>query len=1311
MGRSKLPLRPDHASHLAQRLVNGQLALFAGAGLSHLAPRSDGGAGRLPLWSELARRVAEICGEDPVAFQNDPLDLFDAIVYGQDRLTLEEALRQVLDDGPFAPAAAHQELRRLPWAAVLTTNYDGLLAKLYGREPVWDEQGYDRVRSAGSPEPLVFQIHGTLARPHTLTREDYRLWGEKHPRAFHHLEDVILNRTVLFAGYSLSDPHLDLLLATVRRITAGREKRLYAWMWQLPEAKARLLDRRDKIAAISLANEEEWAAAFRQLAGALGEIESKGGAKPAPVAVVDPYAYERTQYVQALESRYGIANLQGLYIWGAGYARGDVALDEVFVEPDLLCGRASAPSSRFQPPRSLQEVRQAEEDERVGIARSSGREPAGTVRDREPRLVVVGAPGQGKSSLLRRWLLVAAKAWQEQPALQPFPVYLRLAEWEARGLASGAALLQYVLDALPQLGEIGSDAIQSWISQPMLWLLDGVDEVWDPYDRELLREEVAGVAASRPQDRWVVATRPAGEPAGGFAAGWRRAELPALTNPQLLEVLTRWGRVLAAKEGLRLDASGLHRNLRRDRGLARLRGNALLVTLAVLFYKSRHRLPHDRWEFYNVAEQVLRDSWVHHRFRDAKDHLPGSYLAPLLECLALLGMEQGRVLFSREVLERECRSLLASRGYQGADEDRETAQFLRAAEDLIGVLVAQGPDSFGFLHLTFQEFLAARALQNRSAEVPGLVERFWDDRDWQEVWELYALAVQGDEARLADLCQQVLVHPHPLDEQLQRHRLACLRLCGVVTSELPEAGQETVRWAEQVLRGRRSHLGLDVLSVLAAWQRPIPVPLLRLVLAQKHIAGRKASYRDAAVKVLRESAHEPEVLRGLLDRLRDKRARVREEAIEALSLVAGTAEVSRALLPALRDKDTGVRWSAAGALSSSVGEPAVCEAMLAGIDDPDVQCRRVVVANLWLVSGDSKVQAALLARLGDDDLTVRTEAAHALGSAAAVPEVRSALLARLGDNHAKLRAAAIYGLQSVAAEPEVKAALLARLGDEQPGVRWVAVGALGPVAGEIEVRTALLARLGDADVSVRMLANMVLAKEVAELEVRTALLASLEDDSPDVRMGAARALSPVSAEPEVRTKLLSCLGDDRAEVRMTAATALSPASADSEVRKALLVRLQDDDETVRSAAASALSPVAIRSEVQKSLAARLEDADPEVRRAAAEALSSVADQPLVLEALLQRLAGAQPDDRPAVIHALARAADNARVRRALLVELDAGADPFAQRIAAQVLAQGIQAEKARARARTSRSRAVSPAPGRPPRRSPKLTARKKAQAS
>jgi SIR2-like domain len=327
------PVPEQHAALLAQKLADGQLALFVGAGLSRQALARDGSLRKLPLWAELAERVAAACHEDLATYGGNILDLFDAIVYGKSRFTLEEAVRRAIDDEAFDPSPAHEALATLPWAGVYTTNYDDLLGRVLKEKPVAEDDHYDRLQLPDDRRPRLFHVHGTLDKPHTLTRDDYRLWPETHPRAYRDLEAVVLNKTVLFVGYSLSDPHLaDGLLPRVRRITAGREKRLYAWMWQVPPSQVQLLDRRDKIEAIQIERDEDWAAAFRQLSACLGTRKAK---KVSPVDGADPYAYDRQQYVAAMEARYGYANLQGLYVGGAGYARTEVTLDEVFVEPDL----------------------------------------------------------------------------------------------------------------------------------------------------------------------------------------------------------------------------------------------------------------------------------------------------------------------------------------------------------------------------------------------------------------------------------------------------------------------------------------------------------------------------------------------------------------------------------------------------------------------------------------------------------------------------------------------------------------------------------------------------------------------------------------------------------------------------------------------------------------------------------------------------------------------------------------------------------------------------------------------------------------
>jgi hypothetical protein len=138
MARRKVsgPLPKEHVQKLARRLIDGQLSLFVGAGLSHLAPAKDGSDRRLPLWSGLTEQVAAACDVDAEVFAGEPLDLFDAIVYGPERSTLERAVAESLDDGGFELASAHRALGDLPWRAVVSKNYDGLLQRLLDEEPI-----------------------------------------------------------------------------------------------------------------------------------------------------------------------------------------------------------------------------------------------------------------------------------------------------------------------------------------------------------------------------------------------------------------------------------------------------------------------------------------------------------------------------------------------------------------------------------------------------------------------------------------------------------------------------------------------------------------------------------------------------------------------------------------------------------------------------------------------------------------------------------------------------------------------------------------------------------------------------------------------------------------------------------------------------------------------------------------------------------------------------------------------------------------------------------------------------------------------
>lgn len=266
------PLDRAQIEELARRLDTDNLVLFVGAGISHQAKPYDGSNRRLPLWRELAEEIGKTCGDDVGNYDGKLLDLFDAIVARKDRTSLEEALRAAIPEGDFQLTEIHKIIARLPWHITYTTNYDGLLSRAFEGDVVTSEKEYDWLRRPNKPK--LIQLHGTLRDPRTLSGTDYRNWATKNPIAYEHLTHVALYKTILFAGYSFSDPYLnDGVLTWIRDLKGERTQRNFAWMWQVNRQQRELLRDRDKINVSSLAQDTDWLGAFQQLENVL----SRGG--------------------------------------------------------------------------------------------------------------------------------------------------------------------------------------------------------------------------------------------------------------------------------------------------------------------------------------------------------------------------------------------------------------------------------------------------------------------------------------------------------------------------------------------------------------------------------------------------------------------------------------------------------------------------------------------------------------------------------------------------------------------------------------------------------------------------------------------------------------------------------------------------------------------------------------------------------------------------------------------------------------------------------------------------------------------------
>ncbi|KAG0043069.1 hypothetical protein BGZ83_011880, partial [Gryganskiella cystojenkinii] len=317
------------------------------------------------------------------------------------------------------------------------------------------------------------------------------------------------------------------------------------------------------------------------------------------------------------------------------------------------------------------------------------------------------------------------------------------------------------------------------------------------------------------------------------------------------------------------------------------------------------------------------------------------------------------------------------------------------------------------------------------------------------------------------------------------------------------------------------------------------------------------------------------------------------------------------LFNAFQDTDENVRSSAAFALGkqSTLSESAI-QGLLNALQHADDDVRRSAAHSLGkqFALSESSIQC-LLNALQDAVKYVRRQVAMVLGNQPTLSEsaVQGLLNAfQHADYDVRRQGTKVLGYQSILSESAIRG-LLNALQDADGIVRSSAARALGnqSTLSESAVQGLLMA-LQDPDKGVRYQAAFALGNQPTLSESAFyALLNALQDASEIVRASAAIALGKQSTLSESAIQgLLIALQDADDNVRSSAVFALGEHSTLSESAiQGLLNALQDADEYVRYGTATALGNQSTLSESAfQGLLNALQDADASVKRSAAEAL-------------------------------------------------------------------------------------------------------------
>lgn len=429
-------------------------------------------------------------------------------------------------------------------------------------------------------------------------------------------------------------------------------------------------------------------------------------------------------YIENYNERHGILKVLGM--------REPVELESVYTAVEFL---DKWDIRQFE---SIENLEKAYRENRSFQPKNCLKQDGLKVANEKQYLMVLGGPGVGKSTFLRKIGLEALKGQQGGFQHESIPVFIELKSFTSSKIDIEEAISEeFRICGFPHPQEATAELLEKG---KLLILLDGLDEVPAKIMNQAIGQ-IQDFVDRYDKNRFIVTCRTA-----AYRHNFRRftdVAMAEFNDSQISYFIQNW---FQSEEDQKIGtAQKCWEILQKTENLAakELAHTPLLLTLLCLVYDHSQNFPNNRSSLYRKALRVLLEEWAAEK-RILRDEiykgLRTEFQEILLTEIAYTAFEVDRLFFSQQELVEKIREFLTNN--LNAPKHLDGEAILHAIAIQQGILVERAEDVFSFSHLTLQEYLTAQYITDHH-QIGKLVTDRLTEKRWREVFLLVAGLMRG----------------------------------------------------------------------------------------------------------------------------------------------------------------------------------------------------------------------------------------------------------------------------------------------------------------------------------------------------------------------------------------------------------------------------------------------------------------------------------------------------------------------------------------------------------------------------------------